>query len=53
VQLSKSILIWFLIGALMIFAFNMLGSRQMVENKLSFTEFIELVNDSRRLQQNL
>jgi len=47
VQLSRSILIWFLIGALMIFAFNMLGSRQMVENKLSFTEFIELVNDGK------
>ncbi|WP_293445505.1 ATP-dependent zinc metalloprotease FtsH [Persephonella sp.] len=46
-QLSRSILIWFLIGALMIFAFNMLGSRQMVENKLSFTEFIELVNDGK------
>ncbi len=46
-QLSKSILIWFLIGALMIFAFNMLGSRQMVNNKLSFTEFIELVNDGK------
>ena len=46
-QLSKSILIWFLIGALMIFAFNMLGSRHIVDNKLSFTEFIELVNDGK------
>jgi cell division protease FtsH len=47
VQLSRSILIWFLIGALMIFAFNMLGSRQIVDNKISFTEFIEMVNDGR------
>ncbi|WP_457625682.1 ATP-dependent zinc metalloprotease FtsH [Persephonella sp.] len=46
-QLSRSILIWFLIGALMIFAFNMLGSRQIVDNKISFTEFIEMVNDGR------
>jgi len=47
VQLSRSILIWFLIGALMIFAFNMLGSRQMVDNKVSFSEFIEMVNDGK------
>ncbi|SNZ07788.1 cell division protease FtsH [Persephonella hydrogeniphila] len=46
-QLSRSILIWFLIGALMIFAFNMLGSRQMVDNKISFTEFVEMVNDGK------
>ncbi|WP_457639879.1 ATP-dependent zinc metalloprotease FtsH [Persephonella sp.] len=46
-QFSRSILIWFLIGALMIFAFNMLGSRQMVDNKVSFTEFIEMVNDGK------
>ncbi|NPA16620.1 MAG: ATP-dependent metallopeptidase FtsH/Yme1/Tma family protein [Aquificae bacterium] len=46
-QLSRSILIWFLIGALMIFAFNMLGSRQMVDNKVSFSEFIEMVNDGK------
>jgi len=45
VQLSRSILIWFLIGALMIFAFNMLGSKQMVNNRVSFSEFVEMVNE--------
>ncbi|NPA13042.1 MAG: ATP-dependent metallopeptidase FtsH/Yme1/Tma family protein [Aquificae bacterium] len=44
-QLSRSILIWFLIGALMIFAFNMLGSKQMVNNRVSFSEFVEMVNE--------
>nr|WP_274600281.1 ATP-dependent zinc metalloprotease FtsH [Persephonella atlantica] len=47
VQLSRSILIWFLIGALMIFAFNMIGSRQIVDNRISYTEFVEMVNDGK------
>jgi len=47
VQLSRSILIWFLIGALMIFAFNLIGSRQMVDNQISYTEFVEMVNDGK------
>jgi len=47
VQFSKSILIWFLIGAFIIFAFNMFGSRPVVDNKVSFTEFISLVNESK------
>ncbi len=46
-QLSRSILIWFLIGALMIFAFNLIGSRQMVDNQISYTEFVEMVNDGK------
>ncbi|MBK3332000.1 ATP-dependent metallopeptidase FtsH/Yme1/Tma family protein [Persephonella atlantica] len=46
-QLSRSILIWFLIGALMIFAFNMIGSRQIVDNRISYTEFVEMVNDGK------
>ncbi len=46
-QFSKSILIWFLIGAFIIFAFNMFGSRPVVDNKVSFTEFISLVNESK------
>lgn len=31
----------------MIFAFNMLGSKQMASNSVSFTEFIEMVNDGK------
>ncbi|WP_029522801.1 ATP-dependent zinc metalloprotease FtsH [Persephonella sp. KM09-Lau-8] len=46
-QFSRSILIWFLIGALMIFAFNLIGSRQIIDNKVSFTEFVEMVNDGK------
>ena len=46
-QFSKSILIWFLIGAFMIFAFNMFGSRPHVDNKISFTEFISLVEEGK------
>ncbi len=46
-QFSKSILIWFLIGAFIIFAFNMFGSRPVVDNKVSFTEFISMVNESK------
>ncbi len=46
-QFSKSILIWFLIGAFIIFAFNMFGSRPIVDNKVSFTEFITMVNESK------
>ncbi len=46
-QFSKSILIWFLIGAFIIFAFNMFGSRPVVDNKVSFTEFITMVNESK------
>jgi len=47
VQISKSILIWFLIGAFIIFAFNMFGSRPVVDNKVSFTEFISMVNENK------
>lgn len=46
-QLSKSILIWFLIGAAMILAFNIFGSRQIVDNKVSFSEFMKMVNENR------
>ncbi len=46
-QISKSILIWFLIGAFIIFAFNMFGSRPVVDNKVSFTEFISMVNENK------
>ncbi|NPA57670.1 MAG: ATP-dependent metallopeptidase FtsH/Yme1/Tma family protein [Aquificae bacterium] len=46
-QFSRSLFIWFLIGALMIFAFNMLGTRQMVDNRVSFSEFIEMVNEGK------
>ncbi|WP_297454028.1 ATP-dependent zinc metalloprotease FtsH [Persephonella sp.] len=46
-QFSRSILIWFLIGALMIFAFNLIGSRQIIDNKVPFTEFVEMVNDGK------
>ncbi len=46
-QFSKSLLIWFLIGALMILAFNMFGTREFVDNKVSFTEFINMVNENK------
>ncbi len=46
-QLSRSILIWFLIGVLMIFAFNMIGSRQAVDDRISYTEFVEMVNEGK------
>lgn len=44
-QLTKSLLVWFIIGAMMILAFNMFGSKQITDNKVSFTEFINMVND--------
>lgn len=44
-QLTRSLLIWFLIGAMMILAFNMFGSKQLVDNKVPFTEFINMVNE--------
>ena len=44
-QLTRSLLIWFLIGAMMILAFNMFGSKQIVDNKVPFTEFINMVNE--------
>ncbi|WP_457621120.1 ATP-dependent zinc metalloprotease FtsH [Persephonella sp.] len=46
-QFSKSLLIWFLIGALMIFAFNMFSAKPTFEHKVSFTEFVEMVNEGR------
>jgi len=47
VQFSKSLLIWFLIGAMMILAFNLFGSRPVADNKVSFTEFVQMVNESK------
>ncbi len=46
-QFSKSLLIWFLIGALMILAFNVFGTREFVDNKVSFTEFVNMVNENK------
>lgn len=46
-QLSKSIFIWFLIGAAMVLAFNIFGSRQIIDNKVTFTEFLNMVNDDK------
>lgn len=46
-QLSKSIFIWFLIGATMILAFNIFGSRQVIDSKVSFSEFINMVNENK------
>ncbi len=46
-QFSKSLLIWFLIGALMILAFNMFGTREFVDNRVSFTEFVNMVNENK------
>ncbi len=46
-QFSKSLLIWFLIGAMMILAFNLFGSRPVADNKVSFTEFVQMVNESK------
>jgi len=46
-QLSKSLFIWFLIGAMMILAFNIFGSKQITDNKVSFTDFISMVNDKK------
>ncbi len=31
----------------MIFAFNLIGSRQIIDNKVPFTEFVEMVNDGK------
>lgn len=44
-QLTKSLLVWFIIGAMMILAFNMFGSKQITDNKVSFTEFMNMVNE--------
>ncbi|MCX7738176.1 MAG: ATP-dependent zinc metalloprotease FtsH [Hydrogenothermaceae bacterium] len=46
-QISKSIVIWFLIGAAMILAFNIFGSRQIVDSKVSFSEFMKMVNENK------
>ncbi len=46
-QISKSLFIWFLIGALMILAFNMLGSQHVASNKISFTEFIQYIQENK------
>ena len=46
-QISKSLLIWFLIGALMILAFNMFGSQTVASNKISFTEFVQMVQENK------
>ncbi len=44
-QLTKSLLVWFIIGAMMILAFNMFGSKQITDSKVSFTEFMNMVNE--------
>ncbi len=46
-QITKSLLIWFLIGALMILAFNMFGAQNLNSNKVAFTEFIQMVNEGK------
>lgn len=46
-QITKSLFIWFLIGALMILAFNMFGTTQIVDNKISFTQFVDLVYEGK------
>jgi len=47
VQITKSLFIWFLIGALMILAFNMFGTTQIVDNKVSFTQFVDLIYEGK------
>ena len=46
-QITKSLFIWFLIGALMILAFNMFGANQIVDNKVSFTQFVDLIYEGK------
>ncbi|MFN3787976.1 MAG: ATP-dependent metallopeptidase FtsH/Yme1/Tma family protein, partial [Sulfurihydrogenibium azorense] len=46
-QLTRSLLIWFLIGAMMILAFNMFGTKQISDSKVSFTDFMTMVNEKK------
>ncbi|MGB9766287.1 MAG: ATP-dependent zinc metalloprotease FtsH [Sulfurihydrogenibium sp.] len=46
-QLTRSLFIWFLIGAMMIIAFNLFGTRQLTDSKVSFTDFMKMVNEDK------
>ncbi|MGC9120003.1 MAG: ATP-dependent zinc metalloprotease FtsH [Sulfurihydrogenibium sp.] len=46
-QLTRSLFIWFLIGAIMIIAFNLFGTRQLTDSKVSFTDFMKMVNEDK------
>ena len=46
-QLTRSLFIWFLIGAMMIIAFNLFGTRQLTDSNVSFTDFMKMVNEDK------